>query len=129
VCYLGYGTLVVVLAAGLGGAVAVSCVLTLACTVVDIGTTRRFLPDQEIPRRAARDYRSLPYRETGDFPIPAESGIGDSLPVSRPNRESGERELGISGSAYCSCTPPKCQSALEVLSCGRRLSVYSDPNN
>jgi hypothetical protein len=24
--------------------------------VVDIGTTRRFLPDQEIPRRAARDY-------------------------------------------------------------------------
>jgi hypothetical protein len=35
------------------------------------------------------------------FPIPAESarGIGDSLPDSRPNREWGERELGISGSA------------------------------
>jgi hypothetical protein len=33
------------------------------------------------------------------FPIPAESGIGDSLPDSRPNGESGERELGISGSA------------------------------
>ncbi len=32
------------------------------------------------------------------FPIPAESGIGDSLPVSRPNRESGEQELGTSGS-------------------------------
>ena len=31
-------------------------------------------------------------------PVPAESGNGDSLPVSRPNRESGERELGISGS-------------------------------
>jgi hypothetical protein len=32
------------------------------------------------------------------FPIPAESGIADSLPVSRPNRESGEQELGTSGS-------------------------------
>jgi hypothetical protein len=32
------------------------------------------------------------------FPFPAESGIGDSLPDSRPNRESGKRELGISGS-------------------------------
>ena len=30
--------------------------------------------------------------------LQAETGIGDSLPVSRPNRESGERELGISGS-------------------------------
>ncbi len=30
--------------------------------------------------------------------FPAESGNGDSLPVSRPNREWGERELGISGS-------------------------------
>ena len=42
------------------------------------------------------------------FPIPAESGIGDSLrvpgPVSRPNRESEERELGTSGSArYRAC--------------------------
>jgi hypothetical protein len=55
--------------------------------------------------------RSRPNRETGApcfkvpgpcFPVPpAESGnVGDSLrvPVSRPNRESGERELGISGS-------------------------------
>jgi hypothetical protein len=34
-----------------------------------------------------------------DSRFPAESGIGDSLcPDSRPNRESGERELGISGS-------------------------------
>ncbi len=43
---------------------------------------------------------SRPNRETGDFPIPVpgRSGIGNSLPVSRPNRESGERELGISGS-------------------------------
>ena len=32
------------------------------------------------------------------FPFPAESGNGGSLPVSPPNRESGERELGISGS-------------------------------
>ena len=52
-----------------------------------------------------------PNRESGIpcFPIPAKSGIGDSLPDSRrgigdslpdsrPNRESGERELGISGS-------------------------------
>jgi hypothetical protein len=40
-----------------------------------------------------------PNRETGIpcFPIPAESGIGDSLPVSRPNREWGERELGTQG--------------------------------
>jgi hypothetical protein len=30
------------------------------------------------------------------FPLPAESRIGDSLPVSRPNREWGERELGAS---------------------------------
>ncbi len=38
-------------------------------------------------------------RETGDFPIPdSESEIGDSLPVSRPNRKSGERKLRISGS-------------------------------
>ena len=47
------------------------------------------------------DSRSRPNRETGVpcFQVPAESGNGDSLPVSRPNRESGERELGISGSA------------------------------
>ncbi len=34
-------------------------------------------------------------RETGApcFPVPAESGNGDSLPVSRPNRESGERDF------------------------------------
>jgi hypothetical protein len=40
-------------------------------------------------------------RETGDFPVPdseSESEIGDSLPVSRPNRKSGERKLRISGS-------------------------------
>jgi hypothetical protein len=47
-------------------------------------------PDQEIPGPANRD---------PDSRFPAESGIGDSLcPDSRPNRESGERELGISGS-------------------------------
>ncbi len=44
--------------------------------------------------------RFPPNRESGipRFPtrILAESGIGDSLPDSRPNRESGERELGIS---------------------------------
>ncbi len=35
------------------------------------------------------------------FPVPGRSGIGNSLPDSRrrPNRESGGRELGISGSA------------------------------
>jgi hypothetical protein len=58
---------------------------------------------QEIPRPPNRrgPRRSRPNRESGIpcFPIPAESGIGDSLPVSRPNRESGERELGIFGSA------------------------------
>jgi hypothetical protein len=41
------------------------------------------------------------------FPLAKESGIGSSLPVSRPNRESGERdsELGISGSAGTSREP------------------------
>jgi hypothetical protein len=47
-------------------------------------------------------HQSFPYNSTlwqvSRFPIPAESGIGGSLPVSRLNRESGERELGISGS-------------------------------
>ncbi len=39
-------------------------------------------------------------RPVSRFPIPGRrSGIGNSLPVSRPNRESGERESGISGSA------------------------------
>jgi hypothetical protein len=69
------------------------------------------------PARRHRDpdSRSRPNRETGDslfhdsrpanrdsesgiprFPILAESGIGDSLPDSRPSRESGgRRELGI----------------------------------
>ena len=28
----------------------------------------------------------------------------------------------------CSCTPPKCYSALEVLPCGKGLSVYSEPD-
>ena len=56
------------------------------------------------------DSRSRLNQETGIpcFPIPAESGIGDSLPVSRPNRESGERELGISESGLtCNCTESK----------------------
>jgi hypothetical protein len=59
--------------------------------------------------------RKSPARPIGTrFPFPAESGIGDSLfpgqigscpigdslPDSRPNRESGERELGISGSEF-----------------------------
>jgi hypothetical protein len=51
------------------------------------------------------DFRSRPFKfgKRGfpeHFPpvrVPAESGNGDSLPVSRPNRESGERELWISG--------------------------------
>ncbi len=33
-------------------------------------------------------------RPVSRFPIPGRSGIGNSRPVSRPNRESGERELG-----------------------------------
>jgi hypothetical protein len=60
------------------------------------------ISDQEIPRPANRnpDSRSRPNRESGIpcFPITAEPGVGDSLPVSRQNREWGERELGISGS-------------------------------
>jgi hypothetical protein len=50
------------------------------------------------------DFRSRPFKfgKRGfpeHFPVrvPAESGNGDSLPVSRPNREWGERELGIPG--------------------------------
>jgi hypothetical protein len=50
------------------------------------------------PRRAARG-TPIPRSPAGPrFPIPAESRIGGSLPVSRPNREWGERELGTSGS-------------------------------
>ncbi len=43
------------------------------------------------------DSRRIGNRESGIpcFPILAESGIGDSLPDSRPNREWGGRELGI----------------------------------
>jgi hypothetical protein len=37
-------------------------------------------------------------RPVSRFPIPGRSGIGNSPSVSRPNRESGGRELGISGS-------------------------------
>ena len=50
-------------------------------------------------RRVSPISRFAANRETGDFPIPdSESEIGDSLPVSRPNRKSGERKLRISGS-------------------------------
>jgi hypothetical protein len=50
-------------------------------------------------RRVPPISRFAANRETGDFPIPdSESEIGDSLPVSRPNRKSGERKLRISGS-------------------------------
>ncbi len=70
------------------------------------------------------------------FPISAESGIGDSLPDSRPNRESGERELGISGSGeltgrqrsgcchwpqhLCSCLPAsgRCHCQVRTLRLG-----------
>ena len=48
-------------------------------------------PDSRFPAEIGK-------RGISRFPISAESGIGDSLPDSRPNRESGERELGISGS-------------------------------
>ncbi len=62
--------------------------LTLACTVVDTGTTRHFLPDQEIPgvprdpdsppgRSRDRDYRSRPNRETEDLPIPDSGRVGN----------------------------------------------------
>jgi hypothetical protein len=67
------------------------------------GQTRK-PPARQIGTPTRRDSRSRPNRpgESGipsEFPcFPAESGIGDSLPVSRPNRESGERKLGISGS-------------------------------
>ena len=63
--------------------------------------TGQAISDQEIPGRARR------IAGDPDSRFPAESGfgdslfpgqIGDSLPDSRPNRESGERELGISGS-------------------------------
>jgi hypothetical protein len=49
-------------------------------------------------RRVSPISRFAANRETGDFPIPdSESAeIGDSLPVSRPNRKSGERKLRIS---------------------------------
>ena len=48
-------------------------------------------------RRVPPISRFAANRETGDFPIPdSESEIGDSLPVSRPNRKSGERKLRIS---------------------------------
>ena len=53
--------------------------------------TQTGIPDFPIPGQIGK-------RGISRFPIPAESGIGDSLPDSRPNRESGERELGISGS-------------------------------
>ena len=54
-------------------------------------------------RRVSPISRFAASRETGDFPIPdseSEIGpeVGDSLPVSRPNRKSGERKLRISGS-------------------------------
>ena len=60
------------------------------------------------PRRAARG-TPIPVPRPR-FPVPAESGNGgfpdsrfrpsreSGIPVSRPNRESGERELGTSGS-------------------------------
>jgi hypothetical protein len=46
------------------------------------------------------DSRSRPNREAGVLCLPVH---GDSLPVSRPNREWGERELGNSGSGDASC--------------------------
>ena len=64
------------------------------------GLTRRGIPDFPIKLRPIRPARGP------RFPFPAESGNGDSLPVSRPtgnlnlNRESGERELVISGCAH-----------------------------
>jgi hypothetical protein len=52
------------------------------------------------------------------IPSPAESGIADSLPDSRPNRESGERELGIFGSGlgFRVYTPPTSATYWHVLS-------------
>jgi hypothetical protein len=62
----------------------------------------RFAANRDPDSRSRQNQESVvPF-----FPIPAESarGIGDSLPDSRPNRESRERELGISGSAQESGT-------------------------
>jgi hypothetical protein len=48
---------------------------------------------------------SRPNRETGDFPIPVPGRVGNrKFPLRfRPNRESGERESGISGSGGGRC--------------------------
>jgi hypothetical protein len=55
---------------------------------------------------------SRPNRDSGIPCFPAKSGIGDSLPDSRrPNRESGERELGISGSDTAKQTVAACPSS------------------
>ena len=45
-------------------------------------------PDSRFPAELLR----IGKRGISRFPFPAESGIGTSLPVFRPNRESGERE-------------------------------------
>ena len=91
-------------------------------------------------RSRDRDSRSRPNRESGNrigkrwisrFPIPAESGIGDSLPVSRPNRESGERELGISGSQPAcgsAWTPPSCTTESAVVSSSLMFLLSTSPS-
>ena len=73
-----------------------SCVLYSHRGVSPIPDLRPIGPGTPIPVPGRIGKRGFPQC----FPVPAESGNGpgDSLPVSQPDRESGERELGISGS-------------------------------
>ncbi len=48
------------------------------------------------------------------FPADRESEVPSESPVSRPNRESGERELGISGSASRFLVASHCQSHADI---------------